>query len=210
MHTRTLIKNRFTTGSFSPRDTEKVVFISYRNKVCDKYEARNCAEILEDIPGLHSWLDEDDECMNQAHAANDDVQKARCIERGLDVSSALLGIIGPETFTSAWISYEIGGARGRQRYSKPFQEAVLTDERHPLIAHLIHDVELHKVPGFVGLGHPLTSLDEVKNWAKSVAEILQGSPIRLSSYGIKNIQDRHGIDTISRRNTARLRSTLTP
>lgn len=212
MQNRTLRKNRFTTRSYSPRDTEKIVFISYRNTVCDKYEARKCAEILEDIEGLHSWLDTDDKCMQLAHADNDDLKKARCIERGLDVSSALLGIIGRGTFNSAWIPYEIGGARGRQRYRKPFQEAVRPDQEHPLIAHLIHGVALDKVPGFVGLGTPLTSLDEVKDWAKSIAEILKQDSLStgISSSGIKSIQDRHGIKEISRRNTAQLRSTLTP
>lgn len=210
-----LTKNLFTGDETAIRrvqddSSKKIVFISYRRTVCDKYEARKCAEVLEDIPNLHSWLDENDDCMQHAHADNDDLKKAVCIERGLDVSSALLGIIGPGTFESAWIPYEIGGARGRQRYSQPFQEAVPPDQEHPLIAHLIHGVELHKVPGFVGLGTPLTSLDEVEKWAKSVAEILQPRDIRLSSYRTKSIQNVHEITDISVRNIARLRSTLTP
>jgi len=166
MQRRTLTKNRFTTHLYAPQDDENIVFISYRRTVCDQYEARKCAEILEEIEGLHYWLDEDDECMQQAHGENDDLKKALCIEQGLDVSSALLGIIGPGTFDSPWIPYEIGGARGRQRY-QPFQN----DLPHPLIAHLIHDVELRKVPAFVGLGVPLTSLDEVETWAGIVADI---------------------------------------
>ena len=68
--------------------------------------------------------------MQQAHAENDDLQKAVCIEQGLDVSSALLGIIGPGTFDSPWIPYEIGGARGRDRYARH------TEIPHPRIAHL--------------------------------------------------------------------------
>jgi len=208
MRYRTLTKNLFTTGSFSPRDTENLVFISYRNTACDKYEAQRCAELLEDISGLHSWLDKDDECMQQAHAENDDLKKARCIERGLDVSSALLGIIGPCTFTSPWIPYEIGGARGRQRYSQPFQEAVLPDQAHPLIAHLIHDVDLNKVPAFVGLGIPLVSLGEVKAWAESVAEILDDSKTKSLSFTRANeIKATHGIGDIYRRNTRELKAT---
>ena len=186
MQDRTLLKNQFTTTqsrirSFQDDDTKNIVFISYRRTHCDSYEARKCAEILEDIPGLHYWLDEDDECMQQAHAENDDLQKAVCIEQGLDVSSALLGIIGRGTFDSPWIPYEIGGARGRHRYAKH------PDIPHPRIAHLIHDVPLSDVPAFVGLGTPLRSRDEVKLWAEHLAADVQNKYI--SSVKTQNLQD---------------------
>lgn len=172
MQHRNLTKNLFTVDQTLSRryhedTTEKIVFISYRRTVCDSHEARKCAEILEDIPGLHYWLDEDDECMQRAHAENDDLKKAMCIEQGLDVSSALLGIIGSCTFDSPWIPYEIGGARGRARY------AGHTEIPHPLIAHFIHDVPLEKVPAFVGLGTPLISRDEVRLWAEHLEAKIQ-------------------------------------
>ena len=111
---------------------------------------KKCAEILEGINGLHYWLDKHDECMRQAHAVSDDVQKSICIEQGLDASSALLGIIGPRTFDSPWIPYEIGGARGRQRLSQHFDTPLPVP--HPLIAHLIHGVDKSEVPGFCRIG----------------------------------------------------------
>ena len=166
------------------------MFISYRRTHCDSYEARKCAEILEDIPGLHYWLDEDDDCMQQAHAENDDVKKALCIEQGLDVSSALLGIIGPGTFDSPWIPYEIGGARGRQRYKKHDT----TQTPHPLIAHLIHDPEIiSKVPAFVALGTPLISRNQVKIWAEHLADYLQNRYI--SSNMTRSLQDIYSQNT---------------
>lgn len=182
----TVSKNLFTTNETLFRSrredtTKKIVFISYRRTYCDRYEAKKCAEILEGIPELHYWLDEDDECMKQAHAENDDLKKALCIERGLDVSSALLGIIGPGTFDSPWIPYEIGGARGRDRYSRHF------DIPHPRIAHLIHGVDLSDVPAFVGLGTPLTSRDEVKIWAEHLADTLQNRYIYSSQ--TRNLSD---------------------
>ena len=175
----TLSKNLFTTDqslfrSYQEDATKKIVFISYRRTHCDRFEARKCANILQDIDGVHYWLDEDDECMKQAHAENDDFQKAICIEQGLDVSSALLGIIGPGTFDSPWIPYEIGGARGRDRYAKD------TEIPHPRIAHYIHDVSLSDVPAFVGLGTPLASLDEVKIWAEHLTDTLQHRHISAS------------------------------
>ena len=185
--------------SFDP-DKKSVVFISYRRTLCDRVEAKRCAEILK-TTGLSYWLDEDDECMQDAQAQNDDVKTALCIEAGLDVSSALLGIIGRCTFDSPWIPYEIGGARGRQRYVKAFR-IMPPKTPHPLIAHYIHDVPISEVPAFVALGTPLREIDEVANWAKSVAAILErrqrGERVSLNEaqgiqadYGIQGIYDKN-------------------
>ena len=201
-------KNFFEVGqvrSFNP-DLESIVFISYRRTVCDKFMARKCSKILMEI-GLDYWLDEDDKCMQQAQAENDDIKTALCIERGLDASSALLGIIGPGTFTSPWIPYEIGGARGRQRYAKPFNEAPPSDQAHPLIAHLIHEVDIREVPAFVALGIPLTTPEEVEKWAQSVADILKKKYQRVPLYEAKRIQDDHGIRDIYEKNSKLLKPT---
>lgn len=189
MRSRTLTKNRFTifdtvneTRSVSTA-SEKIVFISYRREGEDPVIARKCAEILEDIQGLHYWFDEHDDCMQQAHAHNDDIQKARCIERGLNISSALLGIIGPSTFESPWIPYEIGGARGRQQYKEKDSQQT----PHPMIAHLIHGDSLSKVPAFVGLGTPLVyrkysndPLSEVTIWAQHLVKVVRGYSVDVS------------------------------
>lgn len=203
-----LTKNFFEVGerSFTP-DTKSIVFISYRRTICDTYMARKCAEILEEINGLHYWLDEDDKCMQHAQAENNDIKTALCIEEGLDVSSALLGIIGPGTFDSPWIPYEIGGARGRQRYEKPFSEATLPDQAHPLIAHFIHDTDITKVPAFVSLGIPLNSLDQVKKWAQSVNDILQKKQRLVPLWEVKSIQNQYGIKGIYEENASRLKPT---
>lgn len=204
-----LTKNLFEvrqTPSFDP-DTKSVVFISYRRTICDSYMARKCAEILEDIDGLHYWLDEDDECMQDAQAENDDIKTALCIEKGLDVSVALLGIIGPGTFSSPWIPYEIGGARGRQRYEKPFSETVLPDQAHPLIAHFIHETDISNVPAFVSLGIPLNSLVQVEKWAQSVRDILEKKHRPVPFYEVKSIQDQYGIQGIYEANVRRLKPT---
>ena len=203
-----LTKNLFEVGerSFNP-DIKSVVFISYRRTHCDTYMARECAEILEKINGLSYWLDEDDECMQNAQAENDDIKTARCIEEGLDISSALLGIIGPCTFDSPWIPYEIGGARGRQRYEKPFSEAVLPDQAHPLIAHFIHEIDISEVPAFVSLGIPLTSFDQVKKWAQSVNDILQKKQRLVPLWEVKSIQNQYGIKGIYEANASRLKPT---
>ena len=208
-------RNRFTKNLFEARgssdlnpEDEKTVFISYRRKPSDRQLAIDCASILENTPGLTFWFDEHDECMAEAQYQNSETAIATCIEQGLDAASALLGIIGPETFSSPWIPYEIGGARGRQSFIKPFHTA---PPPHPLIAHLIHnDVNMSEVPGFVGLGIPLRCLCEVEQWAKSVAGILiqiRGAVIGTKLFTeTRNIQNRHGIQAIYDRNAPLLRN----
>ena len=211
----TLTKNLFTTQSYTPMEDENIVFISYRREYPDIDIARGCAEILENIDGVHYWLDEDDECMQQAHVINDEVRKgvqqALCIEQGLDIASALLGIIGPNTFDSPWVPYEIGGARGRQQFRNGFGippgfPPDFPSLPHPLLAHLIEDVDLHKVPAFVALGNLLTSSDEVEDWALSVSKL--GFLVHSSPSDVEDIQREYGLDEIYERNTQPLRQRL--
>lgn len=206
MLTKTVLtKNYFTTGEFDPGD-RKIVFVSYKSD--DRYIARKCAEILEETPGLGYWFDEDDECMAEAKHQKSDINLATCIERGLDVSSALLSVISPATWYSAWVPYEIGGARGRQRFFKPFTPYSHSDPPpvpHPLIAHYLRDRQQKKAPAYVALGIPLASLDEVIQWAKSVEAILR--QIRSGMKGIslstqtQDILDSYGIQEIYDWNT---------
>ena len=133
---------------------------------------------------------------------------AKCIEKGLDVASALLGIIGPKTFDSPWVPYEIGGARGRQRFSITYTSGV--SYPHPLIAHFINNnVAIEGVPDFVALGTPLFSIEEVVLWAKSVANILkkvnESRNRKISLQDREDIRSYHGVDKIYDRNISRLR-----
>ena len=199
-----LTKNYFTTGQFDPED-KKIVFISYKRDP-DSYAARKCAEILEGISGLGYWFDEEDECMAEAQHQKSDINLATCIERGLDVSSALLSIISSDTWTSKWVPYEIGGARGRQRFFKPFTPYSSSDPPpvpHPLIAHYLRDTK-QKYPAYIALGIPLLTYEEVIQWAKSVVSILW--KIQDGMVGIKlsketqSIQDTYGIQNIYEKN----------
>lgn len=155
------------------------VFISYRNLGVDAALAAKCATIIDDVVGLKPWIDQADECLERASLGQIECEQDRaiagCIEQGLDTSSALLGIIGPDTFSSPWIAYEIGSARGRQKFTRPFQDGDQPDESpcpppNPLIAHLIHEVD--NPPAFLTLGTPLFSCDDVKKWANGIASIL--------------------------------------
>ena len=126
MQTRpVLLNNRYKASQISgfDADDESIVFISYKRNP-DLPIAYECAKTLDKVGGISYWIDEEDECLAEARSSTSGTKRAtetaKCIEKGLDVASALLGIIGPETFRSPWIPYEIGGARGRQRFRKIF------------------------------------------------------------------------------------------
>ena len=208
MQTETVLtKNRFTTSQYDPKE-EKIVFISYKQDP-DKPIARKCAEILEGTPGLSYWFDEEDECMAEALHKKSDINLATCIEQGLDVSSTLLSVIGPKTWYSEWVPYEIGGARGRQRFFQPFTPYSFSEPPpvpHPLIAHLITDTT-KRAPAYIALGIPLVTYEEVVLWAKSVASILikiRGGIVGKSlSTETRSIQDIYGIQDLYVKNTSR-------
>lgn len=164
-------RNFFELGRSQVSDEDQIVFISYRNVWPDKNHAEKSANIVKGTEGLDIWFDKESKCLEQA---NSDFEIASCIEQGLDIASALLSIIGPETFASPWVPYETGGARGRQRFVEPFQAQNMYPRfrdsiSSPLIAHLIQS---EKVPQFVKLGTPLYDIDHVKPWAESIVEIL--------------------------------------
>ena len=192
--TKNLFESR-NTIDFNPENPEnrEAVFISYKRK-SDRDMAQTCAAILKDTPGLYYWIDEE-----HAEAKDSDIEIARCIEEGLDATSALLGIIGTDTLKSAWIPYEIGGARGRQRFNERFdKERLLEEEAHPLIAHLIYEPSITELPGFIKLGTPLRCLCEVQQWAAYIAEILRKESVPL--YEVRSIRKQHGIQDIYKKN----------
>lgn len=201
MRTRpVLLNNHFKASQESgfDADTEPLVFISYKRSP-DFDIAYACAQRLDSF-GIGYWIDEEDECIANAQSKRSDIHIAECIEKGLDVSSALLSIIGPETWDTPWVPYEIGGARGRQRFSVLFTDA----PPHPLIAHLIHG-NIEDAPDFVALGTPLTSLCEVTQWAKSVVDILEAaqkkSDGKLLIKARREIRSYHGVEEIYEANT---------
>ena len=184
------------TSSFTP-DTKSAVFISYKQDP-DKKTATQCANIIKDA-GLYYWLD-----VERVPPNEDDVKIATCIEEGLDAASALLGIIGPETFNSSWVPYETGGARGRKRFKNRIQDNLHPERPHPLIAHYIYDPDISDLPAFIELGTPLRCLCEVQEWTAYIADILRQEPVTL--YEAKRLWERHKINEIYERNIRYLRS----
>ena len=156
-------RSRITSG-------DKIVFISYRNRSPDAEYAETCADIVRKTYGLDIWYDKKDACLPDGSPAQ---EIARCVEEGLDIASALLGIITQQTFTSPWPPYEIGGARGRQKFIEPFKdpyESFPDISLNPLIGHLITSINN---PEFVSLGTLLKELEHVKKWAETISDIFE-------------------------------------
>ena len=207
-----LLNNRFKASQEQgfDADDESIVFISYKRNP-DLPIAYKCAKELDKVKGIAYWVDEEDECLSKASSRTSKAKKAgetaKCIEKGLDIASALLGIIGPKTFDSSWVPYEIGGARGRQRFSISY----LSDhpQPHPLIAHLIYGIDIDEAPDFVALGTPLINLAEVTLWARSVAAIIEkiqeDSSRKILLKDSKEIRSYHGVEKIYERNTRHFR-----
>lgn len=197
-----LLNNRYKASQESDfdADAESIVFISYKRSP-DFPIAYECAKRLDSVKGITYWIDEEDECISNALSRRSDIHIAECIEKGLDASSALLSIIGPETWDTPWVPYEIGGARGRQRFSITYTYP----RPHPLIAHLIHG-DIEDAPDFVALGTPLVDLYEVIQWARSVADILKEASYKgkVSYADRESIRKSYGVEKIYKRNTKHL------
>jgi hypothetical protein len=131
--------------------TKPCVFISHRSR--DKEAARIVAtEICK--YDLDVYLDERDEKLQQAVATSHDEGIAYCIEDGLNNSTALLGILGPETFGSWWVPYEIGGAHGRRIE----------------VAHLVHK-DVREVPSYVKIAKVLLDTYDFHDWVQELRPV---------------------------------------
>lgn len=130
------------------------VFVSYRR--ADQKLAVALAEFITK-QGVDVWIDLQSGEVQQAKLVGDEVALAKAIETGLNGSTHLIGIISPETWSSPWVPYEIGSARGR---SRP-------------IAHVIHDqLKPEQIPAFVTLGVPLGDRADLSRWIGSLRPML--------------------------------------
>lgn len=123
------------------------VFISHYSG--DKETARKIAHAVMNL-GLDVYFDEYDADLALAAAVGDDLKIAQCIEKGLDRSTHLLGVITDRTFGSWWVPYEIGGSTGRGR----------------AVAHIV-DKKVHHPPSYLSLGAIIRTVEELRAWATS-------------------------------------------
>lgn len=153
-------QNRFLLSEMQRRAAtarSSCVFISYRRN--DEAIAKEIAAFLT-INGIDYWLDLRSLEVGRARALGDDLALADAIEKGLDGCTHLLGILSATTFDSAWVPYEIGSARGRERP----------------VAHVIErSVQDFQIPAFIRLGTPIADQAALRSWMRSVSNVLLDS-----------------------------------
>lgn len=125
------------------------VFISHRKT--DKQLAAGVAAFLLKA-GLDIYYDEYDSQLQAAHAAGRDEEVVRCIDRGLLVSTHLLGLISKTTAGSWWVPYEIGGARAQQKEA----------------AHLI-GADVQELPEYIKVGTVIVDQIGFQKWVQTTA-----------------------------------------
>lgn len=140
----------FFEKSYKISSSESCVFISHSSK--DKYLAKIIANSLLAM-SIHVYFDENDTILRQAATLGSDEAIVKCIENGLDNSTHLLGIITNNTKNSWWVSYEIGGAKGRRKQC----------------AHLVSP-QVEEVPSFIRIERTILDLIDLNKWAGEVAK----------------------------------------
>jgi hypothetical protein len=88
------------------------IFISYTSD--DRSAANEVADLCTSLD-VNVWLDTRDISVLRANETGDKKQLVDAIDKGLAHSTHLLGVLGPTTFRSWWVPYEIGAARGNRK-----------------------------------------------------------------------------------------------
>jgi hypothetical protein len=127
------------------------VFISHRST--DKVFARCVATALVQLD-VDFYFDEEDQDLAAAVTMGNEAAIAQCIEAGLDACTHLLGILGPATFKSWWVPYEIGGAEGR---------------RHD-VAHVVH-FRVQELPPYVRLAKVIETQAQFRAWVTGLKTV---------------------------------------
>lgn len=125
------------------------VFISHRK--ADLEAAKAIARFLQYDVGVNVYFDEYDAALGAAAKAGDDRKIVECLERGIEVSSHLLGVLSATTKDSWWVPFEIGSAR-----RKGAQVGYT----------LLNDVD--NLPSYLKIARLIASEKELKDWAREL------------------------------------------
>jgi hypothetical protein len=95
--------------TFSSSFAGPCVFISHRK--IDLAAAKGIAQFLQIDVGVNIYFDANDASLGVAAASGDDRRIVECLERGIEVSTHLIGVLSSATRDSWWVPFEIGSAR---------------------------------------------------------------------------------------------------
>lgn len=171
------------------------IYICYRHCKPDTEVAEALYCLLTNL-GFKPFLDRRNECLITATEQESATGIANCIENALDRAQALVGIVSANSFTSPWISYEMGSARGRKRLSSELAttlnshrgsdvEMVATDSspgsnlRYPgesvCIAHIVCG-SLGELPAFLKLSTLIPDINQLEVWLRLLCHVCDVPP----------------------------------
>ena len=162
-------------------DVEKI-FISHRTS--DKKLATAVANLLENL-SVHYWFDIYDEDTQRAAALGlvGDQALVHAIERGIQHSTQVLGLLSANTRGSWWVPYEIGFSRSLNR---PISFLVLSDIR-----------SMNDLPEYVRLAANYWSVDELVRWIMRLSNKSMHTPLHISIEKINALTDFVPLETPS-------------
>jgi len=129
------------------------VFISHRKT--DLEAAKAIARFLQYDVGVNIYFDEHDAALGAAAISGDDKKIVECLERGIEVSSHLLGLLSTATKDSWWVPFEIGSARRKRAHIGYI---------------LLNDVD--NLPSYLKIARLVASERELKDWARELKNIV--------------------------------------
>ena len=171
------------------------LYICYRHCEPDQSVARELHQLLSGL-GFKAFLDKHDKCLKAAVCNKSALGIASCIEEGLDRAQALIGIVSPNSFTSPWISYEMGSARGRQRFLRGEHSQPPPSLRYGgetvCIAHLVCG-DLLQLPAFLKLSTLVPDREQLGIWLPGLCKACGVDPPRsvpdtLASCDLKELE----------------------
>ena len=118
------------------RRPKYIVFISHSS--LDAWIARTMAEKIRSL-GVDCWLDEKD--LEGGDVIADE------IIRGIDACQEAIVLISPNSVSSQWVSFEIGGVRAQHKRVTPILNNVRSDEMAPMKD--IKSIDLNKFEQFL-------------------------------------------------------------
>lgn len=108
--------------------------------------------------GINVYFDEYDKDLKAAVVSNSHSGLVSCIDKGISLSTHLLGIITRNTYKSWWVPYEIGGAHGQKKKC----------------AHLIRKT-VSNLPSYIRIAPILIDFVALRKWLNPIAPTLMSS-----------------------------------
>jgi hypothetical protein len=135
------------------RTQQPCVFLSHR--LADIDTARSVAAFLTNTVDCNVYSSENDASLKDALSVADHERVVQSIDKAIDLSTHLIGIISNRTKGSWWVPYEIGGSRRAQ-----------------LSIALLMLEEVSELPSYLRIARLLRDSDDLTKWATETSSVM--------------------------------------